>query len=51
MVQAAVWLWLHTTLDHQFSMKKETTEGSTMILYGIKWKCKGQSNATDGETA
>jgi len=36
MVQEAVRLWLHTALDHQLSMKKET-EGSIMILYGIKW--------------
>jgi len=36
-VQAAVWLWLHTTLDHQLSMRKET-EGSFMNLYGIKWQ-------------
>jgi len=49
-VQAAVWLWLHTTPHHQLSMRKET-EGSIMILYDIKWKCKGPSNATDSETA
>jgi hypothetical protein len=36
-------------MDHQLSIRKET-EGSIMILYGIKWKCKGPSNATDSET-
>jgi hypothetical protein len=49
-VQSAATIWLHTTLDQHLFMRKET-EGSIMILYGIKWKCKEPSNATHSETA